>query len=265
MVADFNLNRQRKGEPMFEKSIEEAYQTWLRNRYTPIFGSDGDDDGDNTPDPEPDDDEDLDVEDDAEPDDDQDEDSDDSDSEDDEPSEVEQLRQRIAAEERRRNKAEQAARKAKAEARAERQRKAQESGDVEALRREHEAEIADLREQLEAAEESSSVNEFTLDQERRINRVQRLASSMNFRDPGDAIALLNDDDTGDDKSAERALRKLASSKPYLVDRKKGGLPMGGAGGPQLTIADIKRMTPAQINERWTEVQEVMSRSGQNGG
>lgn len=255
---------------MFKQSIAEAYQEWLKT-HPSIFGSDGEGGGDDGGSAEADDsagDEVNDDSDDFEADEDHEGDSDDDDDQDgggDNDADLEQLRRDIADAERARIRAEQAARKAKQEARQERQRKAQESGDLEALRREHDAEIADLNEQLESAREAAAVHEFTLDQERRVNRVQRLASQLNFRDPSDAIALLDDDDTGDDKSAERALRRLAQKKPYLVDRKKGGLPMGGAGGPRLTMQDVKRMSSDEINDRWTEVQEVMARSGANGG
>ncbi len=230
------------------------FERWLLT-HTPIAGREDDDDTDDDGDDDTDDDDLLDE--DAD-----DSDDDDSDDDEDETSSAAELQAKLAESERKRVAAEQAARKAKADARAAAKSKAQESGDIAAIQREHEAEVADLKEQLQEAQDKASTNEFTLDQERRNNRVMKIAGRLNFKDPADALAMLNDDDdTGDDKSCERALRGIAKTKPYLIDKKKGGLPMNGGGGTRLTMEDIKKMTSEEINARYTEVAEVMAQSG----
>jgi hypothetical protein len=239
---------------------EQEFLSWLET-FQPLVGSDGEDgddgEGGESYDDIDDDEDDEDVDQSG---------SEDGDDEDDDSADhgVEQLRQQLAAEQERRIKAEQATRKAKAAERTRRQSEAQASGDLEAIRREFEAEKAELQEELDAARETATVNEYTLDQERRTNRVNRLAQSLGFRDPGDAIALLTEDETGDEKSTLRALNALSKKKPYLIDRKKSGRAMGGGrNGLGLTMEDIKKMSADEINANWDEAQKVMQQSGQS--
>ena len=70
--------------------------------------------------------------------------------------------------------------------------------------------------------------------------------------------------TGDDKSCERALRKLGEEKPYLLDMKRArGRSMNGGvgGGVGLTMEQIKSMSPDEINANWEAVQATLSRGG----
>jgi len=60
-------------------------------------------------------------------------------------------------------------------------------------------------------------------------RIQAAASRLNFRDADVAAALLSEDDTEDDQTTERSLKRLAKEKPYLVDehRRSGGPVVNG--------------------------------------
>lgn len=75
------------------------------------------------------------------------------------------------------------------------------------------------------------------------------------------LSLLEYDDDGRPTNLEAALRALLKDKPYLV-----GQPHGPSGSPtnpgrprtSLTLEDVKRMSPDEINRRWDEVQRVLS-------
>lgn len=113
-----------------------------------------------------------------------------------------------------------------------------------------------------AARERDEANNL-LTQERRDRRIGDIAKRLGFKDSGDAMAFVRPEDGDDDAAAERALKKLARNKPYLVEsRRATGLPVGGgAGGSILTIEQIRQMTPEEINANWTDVQKVMQASG----
>lgn len=114
------------------------------------------------------------------------------------------------------------------------------------------------REAEEAAARADAA-EYKLDQFQRDIRVNNLATQLGFKDPGDAIRFLDDEDTGDDESARKALLALAQSKKYLVnDRPRTGGPMGGSNGGGLTIEQIKNMSPDEVNANWEAVQAAMS-------
>jgi chromosome segregation ATPase len=229
-----------------------SFEEWIRNRYQPLLGREEDeDDSDDS-----DDDEDIVIEEDEG-------DTDDNDDEDDSSdvdrlkSELEKNKQELAA-------ARVAARKAKAEAREARQKAASETGNWEQVAKEHEATIADLREELAEATGGKQTSDYELDQFKREVRVTRLASRLGFRDPADAIAMLKDDQTGDDKTAERALRQLGEDKPYLRDpRKASGIPGNGTrSGSGLSMEQLKSMSPEEINAAWDKgVTETLTRGG----
>ena len=104
---------------------------------------------------------------------------------------------------------------------------------------------------------------FELDSYRRRIRISTVATRQGFKDPEDAHAFLADDETEDEQSTERALKRLARQKPYLVNKpRSSGVAVGSGGnGVGLTVEEIKSMTPDQINARWDEVQKVMSGQG----
>lgn len=228
------------------------FQEWLSTRYRPFLGREDDDED---IDDEDTDDEDIVIEDEETPDDEEDIDDDDGDD-------VVTLRQQLAKAQADAKAAQAAARKAAAEGRKARQKAAADTGNWEAVAKEHEATIADLTEQLNETTGGKEATEYELDQFRREVRVTRLASRLGFRDPADASALLKDDQTGDDKTCERALRQLAEEKPYLRDpRKAAGIPGGNGGGRGgITAEQLKSMSPDEINALWDKgVQEALTR------
>ena len=164
-------------------------------------------------------------------------------------SEAEAMRKENAAFKRKMAEAEKAARR-------ERETLAADQGRWEELAQEREQEVLEALDAKEAAE-------YELDRYRREVRTVGLATRLGFRDPRDAILHLSDDDTADEGTCERALRKLAKDKQYLVDpRRASGVASGGSGGAgALTMEQIKNMTPDEINSRWTEVQRAMAMSG----
>jgi hypothetical protein len=99
--------------------------------------------------------------------------------------------------------------------------------------------------------------EYQLEQFQRTQRISSIANRLGFKDSEDAVRFLDDDDSDDDVTAERALKRLAREKPYLVDtRRSTGAPVGGEGST-LSMEEIKRMTPDEVNARWEEVQQAM--------
>jgi hypothetical protein len=71
------------------------------------------------------------------------------------------------------------------------------------------------------------------------------------------------DDDGNPAGIDAAINDLLTKHPYL----KAGSAVGlSATNPQrkgaLTLEDIKRMTPEQINARWSEVEATLKASGQ---
>lgn len=71
------------------------------------------------------------------------------------------------------------------------------------------------------------------------------------------------DDDGSPIGVEAAAAKVLTAYPQLrpVAATPGATNPGRAGAAKLTMEDIKRMTPAQINERWSEVQAAMKAAG----
>lgn len=164
--------------------------------------------------------------------------------------------------ERERDAAKTEARKARQEARQAREKAAQESGNWESVAKERAAEVEDLKERVTSAEERATAAEHSLDKFQRDVRVTRLASKFGYKDPRDASLHLNEDQTGDDKSCERALRELAKEKPYLVDeRRASGGAINGSRGGSLTHEQLKNMTPEEINARWDQEVSVSLAAG----
>lgn len=93
-------------------------------------------------------------------------------------------------------------------------------------------------------------------------KVNELATAAGFEDPSDAHLYVNQEDLKDasDKVIESELKKVLVKKPHLKSKRKATGGNGdGAGSPgSLTVEDVKRMSPSEINSRWDEVQKVMA-------
>jgi hypothetical protein len=91
---------------------------------------------------------------------------------------------------------------------------------------------------------------------------------LQFEYPEDAHRFLDADDMEDEHTIERALTAVLQERPKLKSRRRGsGAPIpGDADDPGksngLTLEDVKKMTPAEINRRWPEVQAAMRASGE---
>lgn len=144
------------------------------------------------------------------------------------------------------------ARTAEREAKKQRERERREAG-------QHDEIIAEKEEEAAAAAARAEAAEYQLEQFQRRTRINAMASSLGFRDPEDAAHFLDEDETDDDRSTERALKRLAREKPYLVDSKRSsGAPISGERGTTLTHEDIKKMSQDEINARWEEVQAALA-------
>ena len=117
--------------------------------------------------------------------------------------------------------------------------------------------VSDLTAKMTAAEAKATANLIK-------SSVVAAAARLDFNDPGDAYRLLDlatfkVTEDGDIEGLDAALQKLLADKPYL---RKQAASKSSATNPatpaQLTIEQIKRMTPAEINARWDEVQKVVA-------
>lgn len=95
------------------------------------------------------------------------------------------------------------------------------------------------------------------------------AARLGFADPEDAQRFLDDarvewdDATGAPKNVQQLLEAVLKAKPYLKASFTATPDLGqgnrGGGTAPLTRDAIAKMSPAEINARWPEVQEVMKR------
>lgn len=95
------------------------------------------------------------------------------------------------------------------------------------------------------------------------------AARLGFADPEDAQRFLDtervewDDATGAPKNVQQLLEAVLKAKPYLKASFTATPDLGqgnrGTGTAPLTREAIARMSPAEINARWPEVQEVMKK------
>jgi hypothetical protein len=93
-------------------------------------------------------------------------------------------------------------------------------------------------------------------------KVEAVAAGLKFRHADEAIALLPSElDRTDEAAVQKALEQLAEDRPHLIDSGTPGptgRPPTGGGKGDLTKADVERMTAAEINARWDDVQKVLS-------
>ena len=87
----------------------------------------------------------------------------------------------------------------------------------------------------------------------------------------DVLSLMNLDevewDGANPLGVEAAIADLRERKPHLFGRSTApnvpdlgaSNPGGGRPGAALTIADIRKMSPQEINARWPEVSAVLSK------
>lgn len=126
-----------------------------------------------------------------------------------------------------------------------------EQGQYEELLKEKDDAIASVEAERDEAR-------YQLDAFKRRVRVTEAAKRLGYKDPEDAFRFLSDEDSEDENSTERALKRLARSKPYLVvERRSTGAPVNGD-GVTLTMDQIKNMSQEEINSRWDEVQKAMA-------
>jgi len=133
------------------------------------------------------------------------------------------------------------------------------------------AKLSDLEKaQRERDTYKAQIEADRLDRQATINRyeVKLKAAALGIVDP-DAAALLLDWESveyaedGSPKNVEAALKALLRAKPYLAGQaaQSSGAPMNpasGRGAATLTLADVKKMSPTQINERWADVQKALA-------
>lgn len=98
--------------------------------------------------------------------------------------------------------------------------------------------------------------------------VKGAATRLGFADPADALAMLDRDaieytDDGRPRNLDHVLGEIIRSKPYLKASFTATPDLGqgnrGAGTAPLTREAIARMSSAEINARWPEVQAVMQK------
>jgi len=126
---------------------------------------------------------------------------------------------------------------------------------------EQERKKADMTEIERAKAEAEEVKQ-QLEQERaaRTNAERRAALTGKVADPTAALRLL-DEEEHLDSDGNVNVNALLDTYPFLAPN-GGSVDLPGARThrkPKLTMDDVKKMTPAEVNERWAEVQEVFQR------
>lgn len=150
------------------------------------------------------------------------------------------------------------AKKAEKEAKDRKEREAAEQGRFRELSDGYKAE------RDEALERANSVQTEMLNLIRSRD-VEKAAKRLGFVDPDDAWlhiqrSGLTDEMWKDPNVVQKALKKILSEKPHLRGTgRPSGAPRPSGGGGGLTLAEVARMTPAQVNSQWDAVQAAMAR------
>lgn len=135
-----------------------------------------------------------------------------------------------------------------------------------------EREDAELSESQKLAKRAQELETLlaTAERERkeRVTRyeVQLMAQKMGVQDYDAAFRLIDQaeleyGEDGQPINVEKVVKALIAKRPYLVAASAGG--NTSAGNPSakrtqvLTMDDIKKMPPEEINKRWAEVQEAL--------
>lgn len=127
------------------------------------------------------------------------------------------------------------------------------------LAEQREAELATLRTNMRSA----TIN----------NAVVAEAAKLGFADPSDAMRMLDASslsvaEDGSVAGVSDLLKALADSKPYLLAQTQTATPKtpslnpsNPAGGVALSRESIQNMSPAEVNERWAEIEIYMRENG----
>lgn len=146
-------------------------------------------------------------------------------------------------------------------------KKAKEAAD--ALKAKEDAEKSDLEKaqtEAQAAADRAAQAETRLSQELAKSVIREQARDMGFVDPEAIPRLIDQDDLDRDDdgrplvdSVRLKLADLAKSKTYLLGGGGGspGNPGGAPKGSKFTIDDVRKMSPAEVNKNWDEVQAVL--------
>lgn len=103
-------------------------------------------------------------------------------------------------------------------------------------------------------------------------RIERHAAQLGAVDPELVTRLINPDEIERDAAGiptnlDALVKQVLKARPYLVAAAAGAAPAPQAGAtnpatgrgvPALTLADVQKMSPAQINARWAEVQKALA-------
>ncbi len=116
-----------------------------------------------------------------------------------------------------------------------------------------------LRAQAQAAQEAAAAAQAELRRVRAEAAVARVAGKMGI-DPNLALRLVDVeyDEQGNPVNVEQAVAAVLAAYPQL---KPAAVPVGTTNPARmgkLTLEDIKKMTEAEINARWAEVEAVLS-------
>jgi hypothetical protein len=118
---------------------------------------------------------------------------------------------------------------------AERKRKQKEQEDA----GNHQAVVAEREAERDAEKAAREAAEAKVAEVERNQTVTTVAGRLNFADPADALAFLPADTLSDEASIEKALKKVAEEKAYLVNGQgdRTGAPGGGNTPPAPTDID----------------------------
>jgi hypothetical protein len=88
------------------------------------------------------------------------------------------------------------------------------------------------------------------------------AAKLGYADPDDAMRLVDAaaiefDEAGEPANVGTLLADLLKAKPYLrssAATASGSADLGNGGSPAFSAAQLKKMTPAEINQNWDAIQ-----------
>jgi len=120
---------------------------------------------------------------------------------------------------------------------------------------------ADMSEMERAKAEADEVRkQLEMERTARTAAERRATLTGKVADPTAALRLL-DEEEHLDADGNVNVKALLETYPFLAPA-GGSVDLPGARThkqPKLTMDDVKKMTPAQVNERWAEVQDVFRR------
>ena len=135
-----------------------------------------------------------------------------------------------------------------------------------ALKEKEEAELSEQEKlRRRVAEYEARLAELERERQERTLQyeVKLRAAAMGIVDPDAAwrlldLAAIEFDEDGTPTNIDEALQALVQAKPYLKGQTAPPMaPTNPPRGKRLTLEDIKRMSPEEINKNWDAVQEVL--------